>query len=842
MNEFNLNNSACEKCGLCKTRKQVVNGTGPLNAKIMIVGEAPGSTENTTGCPFTGDSGKYLDKMLAKAGLSRTDIRTTNVVRCLPAAPPPEYVRAPTWEEMQTCLPYLEQEIAAIKPNVIVPVGNIALRAVLGTKKANITDHRGTEMWSEKYGCKIMPTFHPSAVMRNPKYEDTVVQDFARIKASAEYPALTETKVGSYLVIDTIELFDEFIERIKQVETFVFDIETSGLNWQKDKIMCISFSWKEKTACLVPLLKYIGREEEHTEIKKRRTRKTKNGQTLILDKEVPVVVKRIVDDYEDFWKDKQAYVLSKLKEVFESNVGKAAQNAKFDCKFLMKSFGWQVNNLVFDTLLAHHLLNENIEHGLDDLTITYTDMGAYWTPLENWFKASKIASEKRNYARVPTEILWPYAMSDADATYRLMVKFQDLLAKDSLEDLFYRLVMPLNNNLLQVEYEGMKIDRDSLNQAKEELEKEISDLSIEIKAETGEIDLDSPQQLSELFFQKLKLPITKTTPKGAPSTDEEALNNLAGYHSVPKKILAYRGVQKLYNTYVCGIEELLDENDRVHTNFLLHGTVTGRLSSRNPNLQNIPADDKRIKNMFVVEPDYVLVESDMGQIEFRWWAQYSQDPQMLADLRAGLDIHRVTAASALDIPPEQVTDKQRTAAKRIVFGLLFGMGAAKLARQNDCSESHAKKVIRQFFYKYPVAQSWLEQIVSEARRTGQVRSFFGRIRRLPGINHPDDEIRSEAERQAKNSPIQGAASDMTCNAANRIVLRFLADGIRGKLRLLVHDAIYTEVHKDDLVKAIKIIKEEMEKPIKGFNVPLIAEVKTGTRWGQMQKWSNGNGH
>lgn len=1167
MNELNLNNSNCTKCSkLSACRKQVVNGIGPLNTKIMIVGEAPGPDENDYGKPFIGRAGQYLTKLLAQAGINREEVFISNCVRCFPKNEDKNVMasfRAPTFEEIEACRPYLLQEIEAIKPNVIVPVGSAALSAILGSKSAaastKITKVRGTEFWSDELNCKIMPTFHPSAVMRDPSKEPTVVQDFVRIKTSSEYKELTKGDEGTYVVLDTLEKVDAFFDRIKEVPEFVFDIETNSLNWREGLILEVAFSWKEKTACVLPLTKYIGIPYKEIEIKKRKVRK--KGQVIETEKQIEV--EKIKDTYELVWRDKQEYVLGKLKELMESDKPRIAHNSKFDNKWFMQ-LGWDVTPTTFDTMLAAHLLDENHKGswGLKDLALNFTMMGEYDRPLETWFKERKVTDSNRNYAHVPEEIRHKYAAMDADATFRLKSLFQTKLNEENMLDLFFRLIMPLNHNLTIAEFEGVKIDLEYLSTLKKELEIEIGDLEKRIKAVTGEINLNSDDQLSNLLFKQLKLPKIKKTKKGADSTDKEVLEILSDVHPIPALILEYRKLEKLYNTYVVGIEEKLDKNGYLHGSFNIDGTESGRLScvplnseiltkhgwktydqlkigeevmgfdiqtynyqwtplraihhgrgtvglikttnghgqkrgvlctgnhkwiaeankiigfaeaqlfprkthlllqpksempdvlnsilnpteaalfgwyltdgfitgkkhfglginlmkarsreilekllinvphtkstyrrscdlhhnifayhisskifdpiyraatsvrpaefilrlskearkamfaamleadgsmrrgtkrydrfgalasykkntkeyfevlslslgqpftfkenpelhtktfnrrafinynliantplwadknhdwepieemdvwcpqtgcgtwvmrqghhvvvtgnSSGPNLQNIPKEDKRIKKMFVPEEESIMAEGDLSQAEIRFWADFSRDPQMLMDLSdPNFDMHRNTAVSAYKILAEQVTETQRRLAKRTAFGLLYGMGDEKFARQNKCSIDDAAKGRLAFFGRYPIAKQWLFHIVKEARMNGFVRNLFGRIRHLPGISSQDEMVKYEAEAAAKNSPIQGTASDYACNAANRILIRFKELGLHGKLKILVHDAIIMSLPKNEFEQSIQIMKEEMERPVCNMAVVMKADFAIGNNWAEMQKY------
>jgi uracil-DNA glycosylase family 4 len=811
---------------------------GPSDSKILAILEVTGENEISS----SGRVGQQLNRMLALAGIDYNKIRILYAVRTIAQNEDRKiFETPPTWEEIEACFPALEEEIKTLNPNVSVPLGNIALSLVLGDKRSiastKITKVRGTEIWSERFGCKVMPSFHPAMVLRDPNKEPTVIQDFNRIRESSATKELSKGDEGNYIILDTLEKVDAFFERMKEVPNFVFDLETNSLDWQIGEILCVAFSWKAKTACVLPITKYIGVPYQEIEIKKRKSKKKVDGKVQIVEVEKQVAVDKVKDTYAPAWGDKQEYVLGKLKELMESNKGKIGQNLKFDTKWFMQK-GWTVNNIIFDTMLAAHLLNENNKGGLNltALSMQYTTMGAYDRVLEEWFKENKVSSANRNYARVPEEILYKYAAMDADCTYRLFEKFGPLLANEKLTDIFNRLVIPLSGTLTEAEFRGVKMDTQYLQTLKKELETDIAALEKRIKAVTGDINLNSPDQLRKLLFKDLKLPKIKKTKKGEDSTDVEVLGILADMNPIPQLILDYRKLEKLYSTYVVGIEEVLDKDGYLHASFNITGTESGRLSSSDPNLQNIPKEDKRIKKMFIAEEGNVLAEGDLSQAEICFWAEFSRDPQMLMDIANGLDMHRNTASMVYKIPPEQVTDTQRRIAKRTAFGLLYGMGDEKFAKQNKCTVKEAADCRLAFFSRYPIAKQWLYHIVREARMNQFVTNLFGRRRHLPGINSQDEMVKYEAEAAAKNSPIQGTASDYACNAANRIVMKFKELGLHGKLRILIHDAILMDLPKSEFEQSIAIMKEEMERPVCNMVVPIRSDFAIGENWGEMKKY------
>lgn len=872
---LDLQNNNCQKCGLCNLRKTVVNGKGPENARIMLVGEWPGAPEDKTGDVWSGPIGQEVKRILAKAGISSQDVFLTTTVRCYPKVVGEEKtIREPKKDEIEACSDYLDKEIAALQPNVIVPMGTLAVRRIFG-KVATIKGSRGAEVWSEKYNCKVIPVYHPLMLRRMPEYEGFTVEDFRRIKISSQYKELTPKKLGHYMTVDTIEKFDTLIDRLNNAPAYSYDIETNSLNFMEGKVMCVSFSWKGGTAVTLPITRYNGREEERTEIVKRKTRKKVNGQWVETGfKDVPKTKTIIVDEYFPYWGDKQEYIQDKIRKAFANDAIKIAHNGKFDNKFLYTYLNIFVNKFWFDTMLAHHLLNENAEgmHGLKECAWNYTDMGGYEEPLEKWFEENMSGSKKsRNYAAVPPELLYLYAGMDADVTFRLYELFQPRIDEEGLHQIMSRLVMPLSETLTEAEMIGVMLDKDRLELYKGKVLTEIARREKQLREVCGQYNLgdlvtdtfnfSSNDQLSQIFFDRLKLPVTKLTDKSQkPAVDEEVLKNLSAQHQIPKLVLELREVSNVLSKYLEGLEKRVDRNYALHSSFLIHGTVTGRLSSSDPNLQNIPrlpliirdeqdneVDSVKIKNLFIPRPGCVWIESDYGQAEFRHWANYSQDQDMIRDIIAadngtGPDIHKKTASIAWNVPIEQVSKEMRDAAKRIVFGIMYGRQAESIAEQISLDTgkpfpvNKAQEIINQFLARYPVAKQWLDMAILTTKQYKQIRNIFGRIRRLPGIESPLDFVRQEHERLAMNSPIQAAASDMTCNAANRMRLAFKSKGIDGRVLILVHDAIYCEIKHEDFQRGIDTMREEMERPIAGVTVPMKAEFKVGPNWGEAKEY------
>lgn len=776
----------CIKCKLHSTRKNIVWGEGPRNAEIVLLGEAPGQDEDYLGKPFVGRAGKLLDKILKEAGFDRKEIFIDNVCKCRPTITYNDTIenRPPSAEEIEACSSYFEETINNIKPKIIIAAGNTPLKYLLSNRAVNISKKRGQFIWSNKYQCYIVPVFHPAAILRKFEYYPITVDDFKKIQSflKGEIKKLPT----SYYFLDTKSKIESFFTDLSSQKVFSFDIETDNLDFLKSKIICMSFSWKEGEGYVLPILK---------------------------------------EDCTSFWdNDTYSFIFDNLKNIFKTDAIKCYHNGKFDSLFL-KNHGIEIYPPTFDTMLAHHLLDENAEgmHGLKSLAWIYTDMGGYEQNLEDYKKIHKLGKGMSN---IPYSILYNYAAADADCTFRLYKIFLPLLEKEDLLKLFTKLVMPLNNILIETEFKGVKIDVDYLDQLDKKFTSQLEDIQQAILQKIGkEVNLNSTKQLQQLFFTDLKLPYTKKTKTGY-STDEEALTFLSQYHEVPKLILEYRRINKILSTYIKGLT--YDHNHRVHTCYNLSGTQTGRLSSYGPNLQNIPHESE-IKNIFIAEEGHSLIEADFSQIEFRLWGHYSNDEKMIADICKGLDIHKLVASKVFNIPMEQVTKEQRRLAKETVFGLLYGRGAKSIAEDNKISLDQARKIMHEFFSLYPKAKRWLDLIVIQAKKDKKLKNFFGRIRRFVTFDSPDEEIRAQAERQAKNFLPQSTAADITNFTAVRLYP--ILKKYNAVLVLNVHDCLVYEVPDQYVDEVAAIIKREAERKIKGLNVPLEVEIKISKKWG-----------
>lgn len=881
-----MKNPNCTLCELHKTCKRVcIAGIGSKPCRIMFVGEAPGASEDLQGKPFVGEAGQVFDRMLQTVGMERKDVFVTNIVCCRPPNN-----RVPTNDEMAACAPYLEEEIAEVRPEIIVPMGNTATQYFLGMK--GITKLAGREFVSEKFHCKIIPLLHPANILRVPEHFNINVGYLRKIKNVLDGGTAQPVK---YVVADTWDKVLTLFKRLREVPEFSVDVETTGFDFLTKEILCVGFSWKETTAVILPLLGYKCRE---------------------------------------VWAPEQkVQIITWLKEIMEGPAKKILQNGSFDYKFF-KHLGITIANFDFDTMLMHHLLDENAKgfHGLDSLALLYTDMGNYDAELEKYKleltqserleRAKLIKAIKKDadiddedkeemieelkakplnfsYADIPEQVLWKYLGCDADATFRVKNCLLDLLKQETLEKLHIfpehrdksllrvlaQIVMPLRNVLTEMEYHGTLLDIAYLKKLDIEYTQKIKEINEEfaktvevqqaqtliqmklaekfgakydnLKVKRGtreeyiakyakkmEFNLNSAIQLRVLLFEVLKLkPIDFSAKTNEPSTGKKTLAKYAKKSEFVARLLENRHFQKFHKTYVIGMQSLVDANGRIHTDFNSHGTKTGRLSSSNPNLQNIPRDGE-IKKAFIVPEGYVLVQFDFSQAEFRCWANYAtlnlsdkMTSRIFKEISQGMDIHKRTAADFWGIPIEQVTKDQRTAAKFVVFGLMYGRGAKSVAEQVGITEKEAEQIINQFFEKYPDARQWLEATKAFCMQMGYVIQQFGRIRRLPTVFSADKEQRAEALRQAVNMPIQGAAADITGLCLVRIWKKIKELGLKAFPILTVHDSLIFEVPENEVKQFIPIGYGEMTRPVKGIAIPMDAEIQVGKNWKEMVQYT-----
>ena len=839
-------------------------GSGNLESHLMLVGRDPGRQEDKFGKVFIGESGQLLNEILASLDINREDVYVTNAVKC---GTPGSNVD-PGKNEIKYCRSHLVKEIAGIKPNVLLVFGNTAMQSVLG--QMGISSFYNQTIYSEEFSCKVIPTFHPAFVLRDPTKRKYLEQGIAL----AVQEMGSKTRVGGgfaktkFTVVETLEDVHAIFDILEKVDAFAFDTETSQLSFIGTTILCIQFSRRKGSAVVIP------------------------------------------------WYVFEAYsaLMERLKQLMLSNKLKIAHNVKFDIEQLLAK-GVRTAEPIFDICVAHGLVDDNSKHGLDVMSLHYTQLGNYWQPLEAFKKAyckeHKIKLEEFSYSYIPKEILYPYAATDADATYQIYEITKKELEQEEVATFFQEYSLPFLPMIVEMEYRGVLVDREKLAKllaqcerklevynkeisnypeikkyeewkAKKESVKQVFKLKARreksdllkkrfpewrdyvikhLKVKPFKFNMNSVQQLRELFCDVLGYISPKKTKGDQPSLDSEVLTYFSEEkgNSLAVLMSTRRHLVHFINTFVISVYEKSAKDGRIHTSYIQSDTKTGRLSSRDPNLQNLSRDENLpvlftkeefeaykiefgeypvtpldFKACLIADPGYVFIKGDLAQAEFRVWAHCSGDEDMIADIArvdagTGFDIHKQTASELFGIPPQEVTTDQRSAAKGGTFGMMYGIGDRTLAKDFNITLEQAQSISGIFSARYPIAAQWLQKQIDFAIAHEYVVSFLGRKRRLPKINDADSNIASYAERQARNSPIQGAASDMNNKFMELIIKVARKRGYEIYPVLTTHDENVVMVRDDEscINAVMAIMVEVVEKAFPLLRCKMKLEFKVG---------------
>ncbi|KAA2218621.1 DNA polymerase I [Maribacter flavus] len=578
-----------------------------------------------------------------------------------------------------------------------------------------------------------------------------------------------------------------FLQNLMKQTSVCFDTETTSINPLEAELVGIAFSWEATKGFYVPF------------------------------PEEP---------------DKAQELIEELRPFFESeNIEKIGQNLKYDIKVLDK-YNIKVHGRLFDTMLAHYLINPDMRHNMDVLSETYLN----YTPISITELIGKKGKNQLSMREVPLEKQTEYAVEDADITFQLAQHFRPELAEAKTDGLFGDIEIPLLRVLADMELEGINLDIDFLKSLSKDLENDIANLEQQIYEAAGEeFNIGSPKQLGEILFDKMKLvDKPKKTKTGQYSTAEDVLSYLAKDHEIIRNVLDYRGLTKLKSTYVDALPEQVEPSTgRVHTDYMQTVAATGRLSSNNPNLQNIPIRTERgrqVRKAFVPRNgDYTLLAADYSQIELRIIAALSQEDTMIEAFKNGEDIHASTASKVFNVPLEEVTREQRSNAKTVNFGIIYGVSAFGLSNQTDLSRSESKDLIDTYYKTYPKLRNYISEQVDFAREHGYVQTVLGRRRYLKDINGSNAVVRGAAERNAVNAPIQGSAADIIKIAMINIHKKLIEGGYKSKMLLQVHDELVFDIYKPELETLKQVIKSEMENAYE-LAVPLDVELGMGENW------------
>ncbi len=826
-------NPNCTDCGLHATAATVcMKGDAPHeldDVEVFVIGEAPGANEDKRGVPFVGESGKILRNELHKNGLSdKTYI--TNLVKCRPPKN-----RTPTAAEIKACRPYLEKELAALKPGYVITAGVPATKTLF-RGKAKITQFHGEIIENPKVSYVGMPIFHPAYTLRDPSKLPALQDDIARLARLMEGGLRNDTVEWTVVRKGNLETF---VREFEEATEFAYDCETSGLfPFTKDGyVTAIAIALAHRTWVIPGFMHPDFQQYSHSPFV--------HGNAL--KKLVQLLV----------------YIAKRDKKKTY------AQNGKFDNKWMRCMFGVGFR-LSFDIMLAHHVLNENLAHDLTSLCRTYLDEPEYDIPLAE--KQGKSKKPMRNYK---------YCAQDAQYTYRLGKLFEKMLRdRPELHRLFWKLTMPGARAMEDAEMEGLVINEEGRKEVGLDLLSKTITLKHELNDMAGyEVNWNSPAQIGKLFYDELGFKCSIKTKKGANSTSEEALLSLAN-KPIVKKLLDYRGASKMYNTYIKGWQQYR-VGDKYYFDYKIHGTVTGRYSSP---LHPIPRDGT-IRNLITAPKGWTFVAMDLATAEMRIAAHLSKDPEMRRCFNDGIDVHWRTMIENLAITTEgewtervfrtaeALTGKAhtyskclaimmeagpkkcikvepkwyegRTRAKAINFGFIYGMYENKFIQQATTdygwtpTMQEAKNARAAYFRLYGRLSGWHKRTKRLAKTDGHIRCLTGRLRRLPGIQAKDKWIRMENERQAVNSPVQGLIGDYKAMVLIEIHETFR----RNQVRLVGehHDAALTIVRNDAIDECVpKMLKiAEQPKLLKTFKinltVPMEGEAELGP-WGKGVKY------
>ena len=768
-------------------------GLTSVDQVIDLLGLMGDSSDNIPGCPGVGE--KTAQKLLAEFGTIENLLENTDKLK--------GSLQKKVMENMEQIR--FSKFLATIKTDV--PIRFDAAKCI----REKMNEERLVEIYTElefrtfinrmsgepekvKTESKTAPApaktdTRKKAAPAGP-IQGSLFEEFAtEPTAVPKYSTLANLKSTphTYHLVDTEEKRIELGRFLNEQDFFAFDTETDGIDPLKAGLVGMSFAVKENEAWYVPV---PAAREEADKILAHFSPALQNPKSL-----------------------------------------KIGQNIKFDI-LVVRKYGIRIAGPLFDTMIAHYLLNPELRHGMDYLAETYLK----YTTIRIEELIGPRGRKQLTMRDVPVAQVAEYAAEDADITLKLKNYFTPCLEKEGLESLFYDIEMPLIYVLAEMEYTGVTLDTVALKQSSEELTTALKKLEKEIYELAGmKFNINSARQVGEVLFDHLKIEEkARKTKTGSYSTSEEILEKMRSKHPVVEKLLEYRGLKKLLSTYIDALPELINpETGKIHTSYNQAVTSTGRLSSTNPNLQNIPVRDelgREIRKAFTAEnEDCIFFSADYSQIELRIMAHLSQDAHMIEAFRSGADIHAATAAKIYGIPVEEVTSDMRRKAKTANFGIIYGISVFGLAERLSIPRAESKELIEGYFKTYPDIRAYMDESIEVAKEKGYVETIYKRKRFLPDINSHNAIVRGYAERNAINAPIQGSAADIIKVAMVRIFNRFETEGLRSKMILQVHDELNFNVYKDELEKVKQIVLDEMENAIK-LQVPLIADCGEGVNW------------
>ena len=766
---------------------------------IDMLGLMGDSSDNIPGCPGVGE--KTAQKLIAQFGSIENLLANTDQLKGALKT------KVETNKELITFSKFL----ATIKTDVPIELNlhelkretpdEEALRKIFDEMEFRTLTERvfnrektssPTEAPAPKKGSGQLSLFggmEPASASKNANSQANLFAEFTdNGQGDAEFSSLTSLKstVYDYQLIDNEEKRKDFLQIIKTKEIFSLDTETTGTDPITAELVGMSFSFAKNQAFYVPV------PADRHEAEK---------------------------------------IVNEFKEVLENPTTlKVGQNIKYDMTVL-SNYGVEVQGPIFDTMIAHYVLQPELRHNMDYLAEIYLH---YQTIHIEELIGSK-GKNQGNMRDLSPEAVCNYACEDADITLQLKEVLEKELKDNGADRLFYDIEMPLVPVLAYMERNGVCVDTEALKETSRHFTARMKQIEEEVHQMAGmEFNISSPKQVGEVLFDKLKITDkAKKTKTGQYVTSEEVLESLKNKHQIVEKILDYRGLKKLLSTYIDALPQLINpRTGKIHTSFNQTVTATGRLSSSNPNLQNIPIrneDGKEIRKAFIPEEGCEFFSADYSQIELRIMAHLSGDKNMIEAFQEGDDIHASTASKVYKIGLDEVTREQRSKAKTANFGIIYGISVFGLAERMNVPRSEAKELIEGYFQTYPQVKEYMDMSIAKARENGYIETIFGRKRFLPDISSHNAVVRGYAERNAINAPIQGSAADIIKVAMINIYRRFKDENIRSKMILQVHDELNFSVYPEEKEKVQHIVIEEMEKAY-AMQVPLRADCGWGKNW------------
>ena len=852
-------------------------GQGKRNPKVMVVQDSPTLTEYRRKEYMTGKAGKMFRVALGEVGISVDDVYFTGLVKePLPEDRPPTPAEGKEWADL------LWSEIETLKPSMIVPTGNQSMKQLIGL--TGITKHRGKMV--ERDGWKILPIINPSLILRQPVHMDTFSEDMITLEM-----LLTGKEVSSRPNFEVERFYAETFEdamsevnRLKELPEgteVAIDLETVKANpylLKTEMSAKIKEQYPESEAVKISAIGFSDRPGYGSAIMLRHRESTMSEKETGL---LEIALSELLSREDLHW---------------------VTQNGKFEIKWIRKHLKADLK-VKWDTMLMHYLAvtEEKGTHGLDDFAWLYTDMGGYDGHLQD--VAPKGELDKGNYDLIPWANIKVYLADDCDVTLRVHQVFKPLI-EDVPENkwLWHNLMLPATITLANIEEDGVKIDIKWLEKLKVSYQQEIERISerltdypevVQMVREKEdkwaercaiakiakamrtdeqqdkftkykrfdpskggqELNFGSTKQLGELLFERLGLKTVVLTDKGAFSTNDDSLKYMRKQHPICETLIELRKVKHLYNNFVSGMEAMIDPDGFIHGSYNLHGTVTGRLSSNEPNMQQMPRKNNNplefqywneIKKLFVSRfgDDGVIGQFDYSQLELRILAVFSQDPTLIELYNSGADLHKAVASDAFGVPISEVTKDQRTASKKIQFGVVYQEGAKGLsedlrAEGIDMSVAECERFIKNYFKRFPKVEKWIKQIKRSAKREKKVHTLTGRTRNLATIDSVDFGTANQAERQAVNAPIQSTGSDCTLMSLILIDNWLRETGKRSRICITVHDSIVLDMPKDEVVEVSSKVKHIMENLAEYDefykflgDVPIVSEMELGYNYAE----------